>query len=156
VFEQLMLCFVVLSHALAVVVEVNEGETSVLLPCQHSSIIPDDLTVMWSRCDLHPKSVHLQQEKRDNLTGQNQHYRGRCPMKTDALETGDISLTLTDLQLSDSATYTCSVKDTMIGQRRVTDVQLEVKGQQQTPAVGLLCHYRQYFMSGECLLLHNP
>uniref|UniRef100_A0A668U5F8 Ig-like domain-containing protein n=1 Tax=Oreochromis aureus TaxID=47969 RepID=A0A668U5F8_OREAU len=117
-------------HALAVVVEVNEGEMSVLLPCQFSGFIPEDPTVMWTRSDLQPKSVHLQREGRDDLREQNQRYSGRTSMRPDALDSSDFSLTLRKPTKTDSGTYTCSITG---GRKelRVTDIQLQVKGQQQ-------------------------
>ncbi|XP_025759040.1 uncharacterized protein LOC112843913 [Oreochromis niloticus] len=116
-------------HALAVVVEVNEGEDSVLLPCQFSGLIPLDPTVTWTRNDLNPKSVHVRQEQRDDLRGQNQGYSWRTSMRPDALETGDFSLTLKNLQLTDSGKYTCTLSNER-NEVRVGDVQLQVKDQQ--------------------------
>ncbi|XP_039464852.1 uncharacterized protein LOC120438540 isoform X3 [Oreochromis aureus] len=117
-------------HALAVVVEVNEGEMSVLLPCQFSGFIPEDPTVMWTRSDLQPKSVHLQREGRDDLREQNQRYSGRTSMRPDALDSSDFSLTLRKPTKTDSGTYTCSITG---GRKelRVTDIQLQVKDDQQ-------------------------
>uniref|UniRef100_A0A4W6D4L6 Ig-like domain-containing protein n=1 Tax=Lates calcarifer TaxID=8187 RepID=A0A4W6D4L6_LATCA len=114
-------------HALAVVVEVHSGEESVLLPCQYSGSIPEDPTVMWRRYDIDPKIVHVRQEQ-DDLKGQNQLYSGRTSMKPDALDTGDFSLSLRKPQLSDSGDYTCTISN-IRAERRVTDVQLQVKGQ---------------------------
>ncbi|CAI5682816.1 unnamed protein product [Oreochromis niloticus] len=116
-------------HALAVVVEVNEGERSVLLPCQYSGLPPVDPTVTWTRNDLNPNSVHVRQEETDDLRGQNQHYSGRTSMRPDALDSGDFSLTLRNLQLIDSGKYTCTLSNE-INKVRVGDVQLQVKDQQ--------------------------
>uniref|UniRef100_A0A669EPT9 Ig-like domain-containing protein n=1 Tax=Oreochromis niloticus TaxID=8128 RepID=A0A669EPT9_ORENI len=180
-------------HALTV--ELYEGD-SFILPCEFPTFDLTDPSVMWSRSDLSPPTVHQRQPQGDELKDQNQRYSGRTSMKTDALETGDLSLTLTNLQLSDSATYTCSIKDKRTGgQRTVTNIQLQdynlihyccsVKGQRSHSSLCfstewfptwakallvllvllvlvlivsgvLLFHFQQYFMSGECLLLHYP
>uniref|UniRef100_A0AAZ1Y4N4 Ig-like domain-containing protein n=1 Tax=Oreochromis aureus TaxID=47969 RepID=A0AAZ1Y4N4_OREAU len=149
-------------HASAV--ELYEGD-SFILPCQYNTFALTDLSVVWSRSDLSPPTVHQRQRQGDELKDQNQRYSGRTSMKTDAVETGDLSLNLTNLQLSDSATYTCSVTDLRYvrGQRSccslcfsterfpswvkallVLLVLLVVSG-------GLLFHFRYYFMSGESL-----
>ncbi|CAI5669899.1 unnamed protein product [Oreochromis niloticus] len=117
-------------HALTVLVEVHQGEESVLLPCQYSGSIPeDDPTVMWTRNDLDQTSVHLRREEGDDLKGQNQHYRSRTSMNPDPLDTGDFSLTLRKPQLIDSGIYTCSISDDR-NDLKVTDVHLKIKDQQ--------------------------
>ncbi|XP_030578982.1 butyrophilin-like protein 1 [Archocentrus centrarchus] len=116
-------------HALAVLVEVNEGAVSVLLPCQYSGFIPEDPTVMWTHSDLNPKTVHLLREGGDDLRGQNQRYSGRTSVRSDALDSGDFSLTLRNPQLTDSSSYTCSISDGR-QEQRLRDIQLQVKDQQ--------------------------
>ncbi|XP_024858089.1 V-set domain-containing T-cell activation inhibitor 1-like isoform X2 [Kryptolebias marmoratus] len=136
-----------------------EGEQFVLLPCRFHTFTLNDPTVVWTRQDLCPSIVHRRQIEGDELKDQNQLYRDRTSMKADSLETGDLSLSLSDLQLSDSGTYTCTVRDPR-GERRVNDVELLVKERFPSWATallvlflvlivsaGVLFHFRQYFMS---------
>ncbi|CAI5657131.1 unnamed protein product [Oreochromis niloticus] len=163
---KMFVVFVILLHVSqhALTVELYEGD-SFILPCEFPTFDLTDPSVMWSRSDLSPPTVHQRQPQGDELKDQNQRYSGRTSMKTDALETGDLSLTLTNLQLSDSATYTCSIKDKRTGgQRTVTNIQLQVKEWFPTWAKALLVllvllvlvlivsgvllfHFQQYFMS---------
>ncbi|CAI5670097.1 unnamed protein product [Oreochromis niloticus] len=150
-------------HALAVVVEVNEGAESVLLPCEFSGVIPEnDSTVMWTHEDLYNKSVHLRRKEGDDLGEQNQRYSGRTSMRPDALNTGNFSLTLRKPEVYDSGNYTCSISDGR-EERRLIDIQLQVKEPFPSWAIallvlllllvllvvsgGLLFHFRHYFMS---------
>ncbi|XP_025760196.1 uncharacterized protein LOC112844768 [Oreochromis niloticus] len=95
-------------------------------PFQYSKFIPDDPTVMWTRNDLDPKSVHLLRDRGDDLAGQNQHYSGRTSMRSDALDSSDFSLTLTKPQLTDSGSYICSLSDGR-EEQRLTDIELQIK-----------------------------
>ncbi|KAL4008981.1 hypothetical protein ACER0C_002833 [Sarotherodon galilaeus] len=113
-------------------VQVYEGTESVLLPC-HIPFVSGPTTGVWSRYDLSPPTVHQRQQEEDELTDQNQRYRDRTSMKTDALQTGDFSLTLRKPHIFDSSNYTCTIRVT--GEEpRLTDVQLQVKEPYTFPA----------------------
>ncbi|KAM9700231.1 immunoglobulin superfamily member 10-like [Menidia menidia] len=125
--ETLLLALQVSQHALGGVVEVHEGAKSVLLPCDfYYGLPPDDPHFMWTREDLSPKSVHLQRAEKDDLTEQNQRFRGRTAMNPDARTTRNFSLTLMNPQQSDSGGYTCSISDGTL-ELELAEVQLKVK-----------------------------
>ncbi|XP_035988152.1 uncharacterized protein LOC110368142 isoform X2 [Fundulus heteroclitus] len=158
--KKLLLVGILLHVSLKVsAVEILEGG-SILLSCDFPT---DELvrpTVAWIRSDLSPPIVHKLQPEGGQLEDQNRLYRGRTSMKTDALTTGDLSLNLTKLQVSDTGTYTCTVR-TSKGELKVTNRELLVK--EQFPSwvkhllvllvpvlivsAGLLFYCRHYFMS---------
>ncbi|MEQ2253004.1 hypothetical protein ILYODFUR_027582 [Ilyodon furcidens] len=138
------------------------GDQFILLPCNFHTFEFDDITVVWSRSDLSPSTVHKLVTKGTELTDQNQLYKGRTSMETDALETGELTLNLTNLQWADSGIYTCTIRSSKGEERRVTDIELLVKEQFPSWATALLVfsvlvllvvvgclayRFRYYFMS---------
>ncbi|KAM9414347.1 uncharacterized protein KZ484_023906 [Pholidichthys leucotaenia] len=112
VFVAFLILLLVSQHALGVEVkkvEVEEGQGSVLLPCEFPTFDCDNCSVEWSRSDLNPSTVHLHQDKGDHLQNQNQNYRGRTSMRTNALEYGELRLSLTHPSAYDTGNYTCSI-----------------------------------------------
>ncbi|XP_018542149.2 uncharacterized protein LOC108889931 isoform X4 [Lates calcarifer] len=142
--EFVIVVLLVSQHALALQVEVYEGAESVLLPCRVSFFL-EDTTVLWHCDDLYPEIVHSWRDERDELTGQDQRFRGRTSMASDGAESGDLSLTLRQPHLSDSGNYTCLIRKqsseltlTLI-QLRVKVSPVEVKVQEGSEFIQLPC-----------------
>ncbi|XP_030579227.1 butyrophilin-like protein 2 [Archocentrus centrarchus] len=91
--------------------EVYEGVESVLLPCTVPQDVSRDSTAaVWDRKDLQNPTVHLRLQSGDELTKQNHLYLNRTSMRADALQSGDLSLTLRKPTVNDSGTYTCTTR----------------------------------------------
>uniref|UniRef100_A0A3Q2WKC0 Ig-like domain-containing protein n=1 Tax=Haplochromis burtoni TaxID=8153 RepID=A0A3Q2WKC0_HAPBU len=117
---------VLLSALLPEVVEVLQGEKSVLLPFKTTADLPQHVTVEWT--DSNAMKVHVYESGNNQPDKQHQSYRGRTEMKEDPLRNKDLSLTLKPLHLTDSGVYTCIVykKDGHMLQKSVT---LSVSGE---------------------------
>ncbi|XP_043987590.1 uncharacterized protein LOC122839737 isoform X3 [Gambusia affinis] len=111
-------------------VEVQEGAESVVLPCQYNQVLEEVVTVKWSRRDLNPSIVHQRREG-DDLQLQNQLFSGRTSMRSDALDSGDFSLTLRDFQPSDIGNYICSMIDEH-EEKTLSEVELQLKASQDS------------------------
>uniref|UniRef100_A0A3Q2PW90 Ig-like domain-containing protein n=1 Tax=Fundulus heteroclitus TaxID=8078 RepID=A0A3Q2PW90_FUNHE len=144
-------------------VEMFEGEF-ILMSCEFPTDEVEQPRVLWTRSDLRPSIVHQRQTDGDRLKDQNQLYRGRTFMKPDALETGELTLNLTNLQVSDTGTYTCTVS-TSKGERRIhlrerfpswAIALLVLLALVLIVSAALLYHFWKYFMKGESLKLHYP
>ncbi|XP_035995569.1 uncharacterized protein LOC105922876 [Fundulus heteroclitus] len=121
-----ILLFYASQYLLTMGEEVFEGAELVVLPCHYSGVIPEvNTSVIWSRNDLKPQTVHLRR-KEDDLCGQNQRFSGRTSMKSDALDSRDFSLNLRNPRLYDSGNYVCIISDGT-AEITVTEVQLQVK-----------------------------
>ncbi|XP_063324882.1 butyrophilin-like protein 10 [Pelmatolapia mariae] len=89
------------------------GQTQdIVLPCKldHPMDVVDE-TVEWSRSDLSPRFVHLWRSGEDLLIGQNPSYKNRTSVSIEKLKTGDASLKLTKVRLSDEGTYRCIIPE---------------------------------------------
>ncbi|XP_045898636.1 uncharacterized protein LOC123966539, partial [Micropterus dolomieu] len=87
-------------------VKVDSGVESVLLPCETTDLLSEDVTVEWT--DGFNRKVHVYQKNgSDQPEDQDDRYRGRTEMKRK--RPGDLSLTLKHPTERDTKTYTCTV-----------------------------------------------
>ncbi|XP_039464928.1 muscle M-line assembly protein unc-89-like isoform X1 [Oreochromis aureus] len=108
---QLMLLLLLLASQHASAVEVYEGVESVRLPCHvPADVALESTAAVWDREDLNIKIVHVRLRSSDDFKEQSIRYTNRTSMRADALQTGDLSLTLRNPTVSDSGTYKCTVR----------------------------------------------
>uniref|UniRef100_A0A3Q0S457 Ig-like domain-containing protein n=1 Tax=Amphilophus citrinellus TaxID=61819 RepID=A0A3Q0S457_AMPCI len=106
---------------------VYEGEEFALLPCKVAVNVSSSATaVVWDRDEFKIPTVHMRLQSGDDLNAQNQRFKNRTSMRNDALQTGELSLTLRNPTVSDSGTYTCIPRMFGQDQSRIT-VELKVK-----------------------------
>ncbi|NXN14831.1 VTCN1 inhibitor, partial [Indicator maculatus] len=87
------------------------GET-VVLPCTAASpgeLDPSNSRLYWQIDSL---VVHFFHNGQDLLTFQDKRYHGRTSLFLDQIKLGNFSLKLSNVQLLDTATYTCIYKQT--------------------------------------------
>ncbi|KAG7236271.1 hypothetical protein INR49_001187 [Caranx melampygus] len=82
----------------------------IILPC-HVGTERDlsDKMVEWSRADLIPRFVHMWRFQTNDLSDQNQAFKGRTSLSGDNLKKGDASLKLSRVKLADKGTYSCII-----------------------------------------------
>ncbi|XP_041100108.1 myelin-oligodendrocyte glycoprotein-like, partial [Polyodon spathula] len=90
---------------------IAEPGDDVILPCHISPRLSAvDMEVRWFR-DAFEKPVHLYDFRKNILGTQPKAYQGRTALSPPALQTGDISLLLRNIQPSDRGVYTCLADD---------------------------------------------
>lgn len=113
-------------YASGLELEVQQGVESVLLPCQVPVNVSKNSVAIWNRDEFSNPTVHMRLQNGDDLSRQNPRYTSRTSMRADALQTGDLSLTLRNPTVSDRGTYTCITRSHGLDQSK-TEVQLEVR-----------------------------
>ncbi|XP_030609339.1 butyrophilin-like protein 2 [Archocentrus centrarchus] len=82
----------------------------VILPCSLKT--PTDashLQLEWARTDLSPGFIHVWEKIKENVEFKQPSYVGRTSLSSDKLKHGDVSLTLSKVQLSDEGPYRCFI-----------------------------------------------
>ncbi|KAL4009435.1 hypothetical protein ACER0C_003287 [Sarotherodon galilaeus] len=123
-------------------VEVFERAESVLLPCQVPADVSRSATAaVWDRDELKVPTVHVRLQSGVDLKDQNHRYFSRTSMRVDALQTGDLSLTLRNPTVSDSDNYTCTTRRAGDDLKKI-HVQLKVKAPplSSESVLRLFCH----------------
>ncbi|XP_063757158.1 butyrophilin subfamily 3 member A2-like isoform X2 [Eleginops maclovinus] len=70
-----------------------------------------DLTLEWTRPDMDPRFVHVMRLGQEMVDKKHKLFEGRTSMFTDELKNGNISLKLSNVQLSDQGKYRCFIPE---------------------------------------------
>lgn len=97
----------------------------VILPCSFHGVDDDFPTVEWSKKDLQPEVVILYRDGCEIHDMKNPAYRYRTSFITPELKDGNVSLRISDVQLSDAGTYRCK-RLWDVAPSDITEVQLVV------------------------------
>uniref|UniRef100_A0A8C4DLQ9 Ig-like domain-containing protein n=1 Tax=Dicentrarchus labrax TaxID=13489 RepID=A0A8C4DLQ9_DICLA len=82
----------------------------VILPCHlEPPISVSDETVEWTRPDLDPKYIHVHQDGRLMFDYQNPSYYLRTRLFMDELMTGNVSMKIYKVKVSDTGRYQCAL-----------------------------------------------
>uniref|UniRef100_A0A8C4DLY9 Ig-like domain-containing protein n=1 Tax=Dicentrarchus labrax TaxID=13489 RepID=A0A8C4DLY9_DICLA len=82
----------------------------VILPCHlEPPISVSDETVEWTRPDLDPKYVHVHTDGRFIYKTQNPSYKFRTRVFMDGLMTGNVSMKISKVKVSDTGRYQCAL-----------------------------------------------
>ncbi|NXX78702.1 VTCN1 inhibitor, partial [Urocolius indicus] len=103
------------------------GET-VILPCTTASpgeLIPSNSMLYWQ---VDSVLVHFSRNGRDSLERQDKQYRGRTSLFWDQMKHGNLSLKLSNVQLLDTAVYTCIYKQNGDHPTQKSKIKLTVSG----------------------------
>ncbi|KAL3050834.1 hypothetical protein OYC64_001157 [Pagothenia borchgrevinki] len=84
----------------------------IILPCYlEPALNAADLTLEWTRPDLNPRFVHVIRSSHELQGMKHTIFEGRTSMFTDELKNGNISLKLSNVQLSDQGKYRCFIPE---------------------------------------------
>lgn len=82
----------------------------IVLPCQlETPVDAVSMTMEWGRPDLDPRFVYVWHDGQELQVDQNKAYKGRTSLSINKLKQGDLSLTLSKVNISDNGIYRCYI-----------------------------------------------
>lgn len=82
----------------------------VILPCYlNPAMNAVDMVLSWERPDLNPRYVHVWRHGGEKENMKHPSYDGRTSLSIDELKSGNISLKLSKVKLSDEGRYKCFI-----------------------------------------------
>ncbi|XP_056308628.1 butyrophilin-like protein 3 [Danio aesculapii] len=101
----------------------------VILPCSvKPNISVVDMRVEWFRLDQKYSVVHLYEDHVDRNTEQIQSYKGRTELNHQLLQTGNASLRLSAVTVSDEGRYKCFIQSSSSSDDPMSDFKVEAVG----------------------------